>query len=256
MADRSYRKARYPWVVLAALAMVIVSACGGGGSGRVQTPVVTVLPVGTPLEDVVTDGGFKGYASAVSPGTFYKVSITAPSDDADLLVFGGDGTFTVFAQCSIDTTGVSGVSPEDCVIRAPGSTLYFAVDGSFLIGSAGTYTIAVEPLTTTALALSTPLADSVGRREAKIYAVPAPAVDSYTVSITGLSDDADLFVFGTDAFLSSPAACLVDNTQRTGTQPEDCTLLSGGGTLSFVVDGIFSAAAAAGYTALAAPAVP
>lgn len=221
-----------------------------------QPPVVTVLPVGSALTDVVTYGGFNSYASAVSPGTFYKVSITAQSDDADLLVFGGDGTFTFLAQCSIDTTGVSGFSPEDCVIGAPGGTLYFAVDGSFLFGSAGTYTIAVEPLTTTVLALSAPLTDSVGQREAKIYAVPASAVDSYTVSITGLSDDADLFVFGTDAFLSSPAACLVDNTQLSGTQPEDCTLLSGGGTLYFVVDGIYSSAASAGYTALAAPAVP
>ena len=221
-----------------------------------QPPVVTVLPVGTPLTDVVTFGGFNSYASAVSPGVFYKVSITAQGDDADLLVFGGDGTFTVLAQCSIDTTGVSGFSPEDCVIRAPGSTLYFAVDGSFLFGAAGAYTIAVEPLTTTVVSLSAPVADSVGRREAIIYAVPAPVVDSYTVSITGLSDDADLFVFGTDAFLGAPAACLIDNTQLTGTQPEDCTLLSGGGTLYFVVDGIFSTAAAAGYTALAAPAVP
>jgi len=176
------------------------------------------------------------------------------SDDADLLVFGSDGTFRFLAPCSIDNTGLIGVGPEDCVIRSTGTTLYLAVDGAFLFGAAGFYTIAVDPVTATGLTLSVPQLDALGRWEARIYSVPAPIPDAYTISIAGLTDDADLYVFGTDAFLNAQAAC--PNTRLVGTVPESCTLLTGGGTVYFVVDGLFSSAAAAAYTALAAPAIP
>jgi hypothetical protein len=245
---------------LLAAALVSIPACGND-SNTINTveeriAVVDVLSVGFPLTDSVAYPEFNFYAAAVVPGAFYKISITGLSDDADLLAFGDDGTFTVLSQCSIDNTAFIGDSPEDCVIRAPGRTLYFGVDGSFLAGSSGVYTIAVETVTTVNLALSSPLSDTVGRREARIYAVPVPAPDDYTISITGLSDDADLYVFGTDAFLTAPATCLIDNTLLGGTTPENCTLQSGSGVLYFVVDGLFSSTAAVSYTVLAAPAVP
>ena len=240
-----------------ALLILLLSACGHGSDRvEVRVPVVDVLSPGSPVTDSVAYYEFKYYAAGVAPGAFYKISITGLSDDADLLVFGADGTFTFLAQCSIDNTVYFGTVPEDCVIRATGSTLYFGVDGAYIAGWAGFYTIDVEPVATTSLTLSIPQPDLLGRREARIYAVPAPVPDDYTISITGLSDDADLYVFGTDALLSVPAMCLIDNTQLIGTAPEDCTLLSGGGTLYFVVDGLFSSAAAVSYTALAAPAVP
>jgi hypothetical protein len=118
----------------------------------------------------------------------------------------------------------------------------------------GSFTIAVDPVATTSLTLSEPRSDVLGRWEARIYAVPAPVPDDYTISITGLSNDADLFVFGTDALLNAPATC--PNTQVPGAVPEDCTLLSGGGVLFFVVDGLFSSTATVNYTVLAAPAMP
>ena len=240
-----------------ALLLMLLPACGHGSDRvEVRVPVVHVLSVGSAVTDSVTYPEFKFYAAAVVPGAFYKISITSLSDDADLLVFGADGTFTFLAQCSIDNTVYFDTVPEDCVTRATGSTLYFGVDGGYLTGWTGFYTIAVEPVATTNLTLSIPQPDLLGRREARIYAVTVPVPDDYTISITGLSDDADLYVFGTDALLSAPAACLIDNTQLIGTAPEDCTLLSGGGTLYFVVDGLFSSAAAVSYTALAAPAVP
>lgn len=244
--------------VLLVLALLVLPACGGwdDGPAYVQAPVVTVLSAGSPAADSVAYPGFNYYAAAVVPGAFYKISITGMSDDADLLVFGDDGTFTVLSQCSIDNTVFSGPSPEDCVIRAPGNTLYFGVDGYYLLGSVGFFTIAVDPVATTSLTLSVPRPDALARWEARIYAVPAPAPDDYTISITGLTDDADLYVFGTDALLNAPAACLIDNTQLAGTTPEDCTLPSGGGVLYFVVDGLFSSTAVVSYTALAAPAIP
>ena len=245
-------------LLLPVLAVLIIPACGGHDEGASYSPapVVTALAPGSPAADSVAYRSLNYYAAAVAPGEFYKISITGMNDDADLLVFGGDGTFTLLSQCSIDNTVFSGSSPEDCVIRAPGNTLYFGVDGYYLLGSVGFFTIAVDPVATTSLTLSVPRPDALARWEARIYAVPAPAPDDYTISITGLTDDADLYVFGTDALLNAPAACLIDNTLLAGTAPEDCTLLSGAGVLYFVVDGLFSSTAVVGYTALAAPAIP
>jgi hypothetical protein len=238
---------------------LIIPACGHdnntGNTVVEQAPVITVLPVGYLVPDSVAYPEFNYYRAAVVPGAFYKISITGMNDDADLLVFGDDGTFAVLAQCSIDNTAYIGITPEDCVIRAPGSTLYFGVDGYYLAGSVGYFTIAVDPVTTANLTLSVPLLDTLARWEARIYAVPipvtAPVPDDYTISITGLDNDADLYVFGTDALLNAPATC--DNTQQIGTASEDCTLLSGGGVLYFVVDGLFSSTEAVSFVALAAP---
>jgi hypothetical protein len=242
---------------LSLLALLALPSCGNVvGSGETRIPIVKVLAVGTPLTDSVAYPDFNFYAAAVVPGAFYKVSITGLNDDADLLVFGDDGTYSVLADCSIDNTAVAGTVPEDCVLMARGGTLYFGVDGSYLAGAAGDYTIDAETVSTENLVLSTPLVDSIGRREARIYAVPGIGAGDYIVSITGLSDDADLSVFGNDASLGAPATCLVDNTRLVGTASEDCTLFSGAGTLYFVVDGLFSFAPTVSYTALAAPAVP
>jgi hypothetical protein len=239
------------------LAVLNLPACGGDKPANVPvSPVVTVLPVGSPVADSVVYPEINYYAAAVVPGAFYKISITDMNDDADLLVFGADGTFTFLSQCSIDNTAFFDAAPEDCVIMAPGNTLYFAVDGLYLLGSVGFFTIAVDPVATTNLTLSVPLSDTLLRWEARIYAVLVSALDDYTISITGLSDDADLYVFGTDAFLTTPVSCPIDNTQLAGAVPEDCTLPSGGGVLYFLVDGLFSSTAAVSYTALAAPAIP
>jgi hypothetical protein len=212
------------------------------------------MTVGAPITDTVFLGGFNTYSVSVIPGTLYKISITGLADDADLLVFGTDGTFRVLAQCAIDNTAIIGTSSEDCVINAPGSTLYFGVDGSFLSASAAVYTIDVEPLATTNLNPAMPFADTVAETGAVVYSIPTTTNTAYTVSITGLNDDADLYVFGNNGAFTSPAACSIDNTLFIGTTPEDCTLTSSGGPLYFIVDGIFSTAPNVIYTALATPA--
>ena len=237
------------------LFFMTLAAChgGGGGGGTTGLPLpLTTLTVGSPVSDVVVLGSFNFYAASVVPGALYKVSITDLTDDADLIVFDADSTFTVRSQnCAIDNTVIpspfSPSSPEDCVITASGNVLYFGVDGTFLAtSSAAVYTIAVELLTATNLNTSIPLPDTTTPTGAAVYSMPTTTGTVYTVSITGLSDDADLYVFG--------ATCATDNTIRFGTSPEDCTLTSPGGTLLFIVDGLFSTAPTVKYTALAAPA--
>ncbi|HUJ17216.1 MAG TPA: hypothetical protein VL197_04415 [Nitrospirota bacterium] len=215
------------------------------------------LTAGVPFTDVVYFGGFNTYGVSVIPGSLYKISITGLTDDSDLVFFGTDGTFTFQARCPVDNTAFIGLSSEDCVIAAPGNTLYFAVDGSFLFTSAGLYTIDVEPLTITDLTVSLPASDTAAVRGAGVYSLPVTTGTVYTVGMTALTNDADMYVFN-DALLTSKAICAINNTQFTGTTPEDCTLTASGSTLNFIIDGIFSTSPSVSYTALGtpAPAIP
>jgi len=226
----------------------------GGGQGRGETPPPPlILTIGSPLADTVVRSTFNAYVATVVPGSLYKISITDQTDDTDLLIFGADSSFSTLLKCSVDNTSIIGTSSEDCVIVAPSSTLYFGVDGTFLNGGSATYTIDIEQLATRSLILSIPLPDSKTQRSAAVYTVTVSQGVAYTIAITGLSDDADLHVFGNDNTFSGHALCSPDNTRFIGTTPEDCTLTSSGNTLYFIVDGIFSSMATVQYTALATP---
>lgn len=238
--------------IVVLLASTILVTCGHD-NGR-GTPVPTIMTVGQPQSDTVVRLGFNDYAAAVTPGALYKISITSPTDDTDLLVFGADSTYSVLAPCAINNTSIIGTSPEDCIMTAPGSTLYFSVDGTYLASGAATYVIDIELLTETHLTLQTPFSDSTTQRSAVVYTVPVSSGTAYTIGMTGLSDDADLVVFGNDNTFTAPTTCSTDNTRFIGTTPEDCTWTSSAGTLYFIVDGIFSSAPVVQYTVLATPA--
>jgi hypothetical protein len=247
---KTRRRALVIAAFLLALLLALIPACGGDGGDRVMAPFTTVLPVGVPVDDAVAFFGFNFYSARVTPGELYKVSITVLDDDADLLVFGRDATFTFLARCSIDNTGFFETFPEDCVIRAMGNVLYFGVDGSFLSSSFGFYTITIELVTSTDLSLSIPVTDAVARTGAEIYTVAAAPAGTYTVSLTGLTDDADLYVFGTDGTFTPPALCVSDNI---GTLPENCTFSTDAGDLFFIVDGLFSVDPVVVYDVLVTP---
>jgi hypothetical protein len=168
-------------------------------------------------------------------------------------MYGADNTFTISAQCAVDNSSIIGASNEDCIIASPGSTLYFAVNGTFAVSPVAVYTIDIERLALTNLNLSFPFADAAEQTTAQVYAVPATPDVAYTLSITGLTDDADLHIFGNDGSFANQAPCSLDNTRFTGTTPEDCSLTSFGGTLFFIVDGIFSTAPTLAFTATASP---
>ena len=235
--------------------MLVLPACGGGNDGTV-TVFPTGMIVGQALSDVVGRSGFNPYVASVTPGALYKISITGLIDDADLLVYGADSTFSVPLVCAVDNSSITGASDEDCIIASPGFSLYFAVDGTFLSASAVAYTISIESVPIINLSLSIPATDVITRTGAAAYSVPAVPGALHTIGITGLTDDADLHVFGNDGSFSAAVACFIDNTLFTGTTPEDCTLFSSGGTLFFIVDGLFSSAATVQYvTFVPSPAV-
>jgi hypothetical protein len=266
IADMTARPLFFLSRTILIFSLIVLSACGGdGGVSKpvsVPVPLTTVMTVGAPRTDTVFFGGFNDYSVSVMPGALYKISITGLTDDADLLFFGTDSTFGFLASCAVDNTIIADVigqplTPEDCIVSAPGNVLFFSVDGTFLSTSSADYTIDVERLTpSTNLTLSIPSPDVTTRTNAVAYAVTVTPGVSYTISITGLTDDADLFVFGNDGTFSSLAVCSIDNTRFIGTTPEDCTLTSAGGAFYFIVDGIFSTAPTVTYTALVTPAPP
>jgi hypothetical protein len=241
------------------LLFMALAACHGGGGGG-SAPAITVLTIGVPSSDTVFFSRLNLYAAPTIPGSLYKISITNLTDDADLLVYGTDNTYTSRVRCAVDNTTPPGpatslTSPEDCIMTAAGNTLYFAVDGTFLtVANAAVYTIDVEPVSVTNLNPAFPFADSVSQTTANAYSVPATAGIAETISLTGLTDDADLHVFGNDSSFTNQAPCSLDNTRFTGTTPEDCSLTSFGGTLFFIVDGLFSSAPTMAFTAAASPA--
>ncbi len=213
----------------------------------------TTLTVGVPVNDVVVIGGFNGYVVSVIPGQIYKISITNVSDDADLLYFATDSTFTAITGCNVDNTAIKVPSPEDCIVVAPADTVFFGVNGSFLQTSSAVFTVDVEQLAITDLTVSLPKLDSTTQTTARVYALPVTPGSPHTIAMTGLDDDADLYVFNNDT-LTSPNACTIDNTLFIGTTPEDCTLTAAGDTIFFIVDGIFSTAPTVLFTAFGAPA--
>jgi len=248
--------------ILAFVLVTILSAChGGGGGGTSFAPSITFLTVGVPVSDVVSQNSFNDYGASVIPGQLYKISVTNLSDDAVISFFGTDGSFSSTASCGVDNTTTPPVSgtpqPKDCIVNAPGDTLYFSVDGSFLVSSSAAYTIDVEQLAITSLNPSVPVLDSTTQTSANVYSVPVTAGVPFTAAITGLNDDAELYVFGSSGTFATQAACIIDNTRFIGTTPEDCTLTTTGSPLYFIVDGIFSTKTAVDYTAFAtaAPAI-
>jgi len=239
--------------VLLLLFPLVVVGCGESHRGEGGPPPPFAVTVGSPFSDSIEQFDFNEYTATVTPGALYKISITNQTDDADLLVFGTDSTYTTLAQCAIDNTSLLGTSSEDCVMVATGTTLFFGVDGTYLTMGSATYTVEIVLLTTTNMALSTPFPVSTTQTGAVVSAVTVSPGVTYTTSITGLSDNVDLYMFGNDNTFSTQAICAITNTRFTGTRPEDCTLVSSGGTLYFIIDGIFSSAATVQFTALTAP---
>ncbi len=127
---------------------------------------------------------------------------------------------------------------------------------SLLVVAAGlscTKDVTQPQLTLTQLTVGVPLTDRVSRGSAKVYVAGVSPRVVYRVSITGLTDDVDLYVFGADSTFSSVAPCLIDRTVFVNTAPEDCTFIAGYSHLFIGVDGTFVSASTASYTIEVAP---
>ena len=104
------------------------------------------------------------------------------------------------------------------------------------------------------LTVGVPAMDTVARASARVYSLGVSPGVLYRVSITGLTDDVDLYVFGSDSSFSSTVTCLIDRTILFNTTPEDCTLVAASGVLYLGVDGTYVTASSATYTVEVQPA--
>jgi hypothetical protein len=109
-------------------------------------------------------------------------------------------------------------------------------------------------LTLKQLTVGVPVLDTLDRGAARVYSLGVSPGVLYRVSITGLSDDVDLYVFGSDSSFRSTQTCLIDRTIFFNTTPEDCTLVATSGVFYLGVDGTFVAASRATYTVEVQPA--
>ncbi|PYO72476.1 MAG: hypothetical protein DMD67_16980 [Gemmatimonadetes bacterium] len=103
-------------------------------------------------------------------------------------------------------------------------------------------------LTLTELTVGVPLTDKVSRGGAKVYAAGVSPGVVYRVSVTGLTDDVDLYLFGGDSSFSSLVPCLIDGTIFYNTTPEDCTLIAGYSKMFIGIDGTYVSGSTATYT--------
>jgi len=79
--------------------------------------------------------------------------------------------------------------------------------------------------------LSGPIVDGqLGLSASDCYSVAVSPGDNLTISLVGLTDDADLRIL-------SPETCAPDNTGRPGTDPEDCTLTTSGNEIIIAING-------------------
>lgn len=228
---------------------------------------VADMHVRLPLTDSSAQRTASAYAVPVTPGVTYTVSITGLNDDADLYVFGNDGTFSSQAAClaNYDNRGTDGTGPEDCTLTSSADREYVIVDGIFSSTNTVNYTVLVSPTpaignpvnegslqTPRERVLGVPADGQAGFAGTSYYVVNGLTAGArYTVSITGLSADGDLSVWNDGAF-TAPANCLIDNLNVVGNAPEACTLQSAGTTISFSVSA-FTTSGGIAFTSLVAP---
>lgn len=220
------------------LVAVLLQACGGGGDGGgggsgsgggpPPEPPPFCLSVGSPMARSVDKNAQSACSVAVTPGTAYVVSLTGLTDNANLVVSAGGA-----ALCSASRTGTSA---ESCTMTAPGSALEVVVDGNQAGGTAAQYIIAVAlaPVVSIPIAAGTsgpithgvPTVGLVAPRDESRYSASGLTPGTHTVSISGLTEDADLRVFS-DGTYSFELDCTLNRPGDVTNAPEDCTLTTG-----------------------------
>lgn len=201
---------------------------GGGGPPPSPSPAPVCLVVGSPMARSVDRNAQSSCSVAVSAGTSYVISLTGLTDNANLLVSAGGVT-----QCS---TNAADKSPKSCTVTATTSMLEVVVDGNRVSGMAAQYIIAVAlaPVVTVPIAAGTsgpvsqgiPTVGLVVSRGESRYSASGLTPGTHTVSIAGLTEDADLRVFH-DGTYSFELDCTLLRPGDVTNSPEDCTLTTG-----------------------------
>jgi hypothetical protein len=159
----------------------------------------------------------------IIPDTDQTVSLTGLTDDADLLPI-------LPSMCTQGHTDLPDTNPEDCQLTTVPYRVIFAVNGlessEYILSIAQTPSVDLpvneggiaDPI---GIRDNIPTEGQVGSRGTSFYTSTDLTYGNYTVSISGLSDDADLGVY-TDGTYSFELDCSLTESGDVLDYPEDC----------------------------------
>ena len=90
-----------------------------------------------------SEGGVNYHVVPVERPAWFQVDLTQMTAETDLVVFGGDETYTKPIVCAVDQTNVTGLDDEFCAVRVDSENLYFAVYYTGM-GSGAQYSLDVQ----------------------------------------------------------------------------------------------------------------
>ncbi|MCK4707937.1 MAG: hypothetical protein KAU21_04910, partial [Gammaproteobacteria bacterium] len=218
--------------------------------GSVASPVALAFGTADLPHAATVDTTMSYYeVTGLTSGDSYDVIASGMSDDVDLYVYLSDSSY------GSDDCASAGLGDETCTVTATGTSMWIAISGQFTGGVGATFELdvvtAAPPIalvaegsdaSPVALAFGTadlPRAATVDTTMSYYEVTGLTMGTSYTASVTGVSDDVDLYVYLTD---SSYGASTWDcRPYSIGTVDEACTGMVATGTSMWVaVDGLYS----------------
>jgi hypothetical protein len=174
------------------------------------------------------------YAVPVTPGA-HEIALTSREDNPEILYYDDDSGFMASKYTC------TGTSPFSCLVTASSSVIYLAVNGAGT-ASGDVYDLTVSPYpgqtegtpdAPVDITGPMPYSGSVvaGDWKYSYYSVDVSAATSYDVTLGGLSDDADLYVYLVPGF--GVFDCY---DFQFGTTSEVCTVTATGTTLYMMVE--------------------
>ncbi len=264
--------------VALALALLLAGCSGGGGGGggsssdgssqcivsSVAAPTGAIIPLegtmGSPVSltenathsgQVDTTASYYSFTTSVSDES-YSITLSGMSDDADLVYYGTDSTYTT-SECR---PFYGRTTTESCrtVQLADATTIYLSVSGDYTTAGS-TYGLLVKqtqlaevssptgvdqgsvpsPVTVTTGALNMATVDDSGGSNSgySYYKATVTAGQTYGVALSSVDDDLALDVYGADDSFTT-TVCTSD---KSGSSAEGCTLTAAGSSLHIRVDG-------------------
>ena len=180
---------------LLALALPTLLACGGSDLPPVGPVERTALVLGTPREFTLQQGRQDRFTVPVTQGVSYVVSLTSLTDSALSLRVDNGGTIS---------SNAFPTSPKDVTLEAAGTSLAIDVVAAALVQPSANYVVTVVaapvagvPIVGTSgeIPARTPTVGWVETRSTSQYQTTGLAGGTHTVSIVGLTGDAQLHVY-------------------------------------------------------------
>jgi hypothetical protein len=218
---------------------------GGSGGGNSGDETMSSLTLNQATNGTITTGEQQKYSIDVTPGQTYYVALYALSDDVDLYLF-KTSAFDVPITCPY--TRFAGTPAEGCLTTPVGNKIYLGLSGSDIAVSPAEFTVMATSAPTIPLSPFSPTAQIVEKHRAHTYASTVTKGELYAVTLTGLTDDVDLLVFGEDSTFEKPAFPMVNDTFKESLFSEEAILPATGSNLYSSVSGSFVSGSSGGYT--------